>query len=222
MNSTPNKPIGLGLGIYSIPDAARLVGTSQANVRRWISPSEGLVSRVFGEDKLLTFAELMELHFIKMFRQEGVSMHTIKIASEKAAERFHSACPFSVKRFDTDGTSIFATLESESNDKELLEDIAKGQLVFERILRPFFRKLEYGKNFDLVRYWPLSKSGRVVLDPTRKFGKPIDSETGIPINTILNALKAGGGQSRTEVAKWLGIPITAVNKAVAFEQSLSA
>src|SRR5690348_14374797 len=101
MTHTSHKSNNLGLGLYSVPDAAHLIRTSQANVRRWISDGQGLVPRTLGE-KLLTFAELMELHFVKMFRDEGVSMETIKIASEKAAKRYHSACPFSVKRFDTD------------------------------------------------------------------------------------------------------------------------
>jgi uncharacterized protein (DUF433 family) len=163
----------------------------------------------------------MELHFIKMFRDHGVSLQTIRIASERAAAKFHTNCPFSVKRFDTDGTSIFATLQKESSDKVVLEDIARGQYCFEKILRPFFRKLEYGRNFDLVRFWPLSKSGRVVLDPTRKFGKPIDSETGVPTQVIANALHAGGGQSPAVVARWLGIPLAAVKKAAEFERSLA-
>ena len=217
-----NSPL-LGIGLYSIADAARIVGAKQALIRRWCRESEGLIPRTISrQDGLISFAELMELHFIKMFREKGVSLPTIRIASEKAAAKFHTACPFSVKRFDTDGTSIFATLQKETSDEVLLEDIAKGQYVFERIVRPFIKKLEYGKNFDLVRFWPLSKTGRIVLDPTRKFGKPIDAETGVPTQVIVDALSAGGGQSPAVVARWLDIPLAAVRKAAEFERSLSA
>jgi len=212
----------LGVGLYSIADAARLVGAHPARIRRWSRASEGLIPRgINPHDGLLTFAELMELYFIKMFRDQGVSLPTIRIASERAAARFHASCPFSVKRFDTDGTSIFATLERETSDKALLEDIAKGQYCFEKILRPFFKKIEYGKNFDLLRFWPLSKAGRVVLDPVRKFGKPIDFETGVPTQAIVDALEAGNGQSPEVVARWLDIPVSAVKKAAEFERSLS-
>jgi uncharacterized protein (DUF433 family)/DNA-binding transcriptional MerR regulator len=218
-----DNPTRIGVGLYSIRDAARLIGAKPALIRRWSQESEGLVPRALGRDnELLTFAELMELHFIKMFRSEGVSLSTIRIASEKAAARFHAACPFSVKRFDTDGTAVFATLQEESTGKELLEDIARGQYVFAKIVRPFFRKLEYSKNYDLVRFWPLSKAGRVVLDPARKFGQPIDAETGTPTQVIVDALGAGSGQSPAVVARWLGIPIAAVKKAAEFERSLSA
>ncbi len=222
MTATKNIRPQLGIGLYSIADAAKLIGANQVLIRRWSRESEGLIPRaITREDNLLTFAELMELHFIKMFRDRGVSLQTIRKASERAAERYHTACPFSVKGFDTDGTTIFATLQNESSDKTLLEDIARGQYCFEKILRPFFKKLEYGKNFDLVRFWPLSKTGRVVLDPTRKFGKPIDAETGVPTKTIVDALKAGSGQSPAVVARWLDIPIAAVRKAAEFERSLA-
>jgi uncharacterized protein (DUF433 family) len=211
----------LGIGLYSVTDAARLIGAKPSLIRDWSRPSKGLIPRCLGsDDGLLTFAELMELHFIKMFRDEGVSLETIRVTSRKAAARFGSTCPFSVKRFDTDGRTIFATLLEESTGKEMLEDIARGQYVFEKIIRPFFRKLEYRE--DLVRYWPLSKSGRVVLDPARKFGKPIDFETGMPTRVIVDALRAGGGQAPIEVARWLGVPLAAVTKAVEFERSLSA
>jgi DNA-binding transcriptional MerR regulator/uncharacterized protein (DUF433 family) len=222
MNATTNTPPRLGVGLYSIADAARLIGAHPALIRRWSCESEGLIPRAIAEEEgFLTFVELMELHFIKMFRDEGVSLQTIRAASERAAARFQTSYPFSIKRFDTDGTSIFATLEKESTDKTLLEDIAKGQYCFEKVLRPFFKKLEYGKNFDLVRFWPLSKAGRVVLDPMRKFGKPIDAETGVPTQIIVDALLAGGGQSPAVVARWLDVPIAAVRRAAEFEQSLS-
>jgi uncharacterized protein (DUF433 family) len=212
----------LGVGLYSVADAARIVGAPVGLIRRWCREGEGLIPRALGrEEWLITFPELMELHFIKMFRDEGVSLSTIRIASERAAAKFHTPCPFSVKRFDTDGTTIFATLQKESSDKVLMEDIARGQYVFEKIVRPFFRKLEYGKNYDLVRFWPLSKTGRVVLDPKRKFGKPIDAETGVPTQIIMDALSAGGGQSPAVVARWLDVPLAAVKKAAEFERSLS-
>jgi DNA-binding transcriptional MerR regulator/uncharacterized protein (DUF433 family) len=212
----------LGVGLYPVVDAARIVGVTPQTIRRWFHSDQGLLPRDIKTGDSVTFAELMELHFIKMFRDEGVSLETIKVASRKAAKRYHSDFPFSVKRFDTDGTDIFATLKNEATNKEMTEDLRRGQLVFTKIVKPFFRKLEYGQNFDLLRFWPMSKSGRVVIDPARKFGKPIDFETGVSTHVIANALKAGGGQSPAIVARWLGIPLAAVKKAAQFERSLAA
>jgi hypothetical protein len=161
----------------------------------------------------------MELLFIKMFRDEGVSAQAIRKASQAAAKKFKTDYPFAVQRFDTDGKTIFATLVSQSTGKKLVEDLKLGQFVFEKVLKPFFRKLDYG-NFEVERYWPMEKDGRIVLDPARKFGQPIDFDTGIPTRTLYNAVIAGGGQEVKAVANWFGVPVAAVNAAVAFERSI--
>jgi DNA-binding transcriptional MerR regulator/uncharacterized protein (DUF433 family) len=222
MTAIAQSPSHVGVGLYSLSEAARILRVPIGTVRRWVSQKEGLIPIALNsEDRILTFAELMEIHFIKIFREEGVSFHAIKLASERAARQFHTKYPFSVKRFDTDGSTIFSTLQHDETDRRMVEDLAVGQLVFEKIMRPFFRKLEYNNSQELVRYWPMAKRGRIVLDPARKFGKPIESTTGIPTHAIYEALTAGGGQSPAVVATWLGIPLAAVKAAAAFEQSLA-
>jgi uncharacterized protein (DUF433 family) len=161
----------------------------------------------------------MELHFIKLFEEQGVSFQTIRKAARTAAKRFETNYPFAVKRFDTDGRTIFATLVKEETREELTEDLRHGQYVFTKIMRPFFRKLDYGTS-EISRYWPLNKRGRVVLDPNRGFGRPIDALTGIPTKTLFQAVRADGSHSVKKVAKWFDVPEAAVRAAVRFEQSL--
>jgi len=165
----------------------------------------------------------MEIHFIQMFRSEGVEFQTIRKASEAAARKFNAKYPFSVKRFDTDGKTVFATLKAQETKGVLVEDLERGQYVLRAIVRPFFRKLEYGKSDQqVIRFWPLFKRGRIVLDPTRRFGQPIDAETGVSTRAIHDAVLAGGGQKPAVVARWLNIPPAAVTAAVKFEKSLAA
>lgn len=217
----PKRRSHIGVGLYSVSEAARLLGVSQAKVTRWTSEREGLVPRFFdSSENILTFIELMELQFIAMFRDEGVSMQTVKRASQAAAKKFHSEYPFSVKRFDTDGRTVFATLIDEQSNSVAVEDLKHGQYVFEQIVRPFFRKLEYRGQIEIARYWPMEKKGRVVLDPKRKFGRPIDSESGVATRTIYDAVVAAEQDAAT-VAEWLRIPLAAVESAVAFEKSIA-
>ena len=166
--------------------------------------------------------ELMELHFIKMFRDEGVSLQVIRKASVAAAKRFNSEYPFAVKRFDTDGKTVFATLIGEHSDEPVIEDLKHGQYVLEHIMKPFFHKLDYGDNREITRFWPLEKAGRIVLDPQRSFGKPIDAETGVPTIAIYQAFRAGQGQNITSIARWFDVPSQAVEAAIEYEQSRAA
>lgn len=210
--------------MYTFGQAARILCVPQPTLRYWIgerSGVESIVKRQIPEDQLLTFAELMELHFVKMFRDKNVSYQAIRKAATEAAKKFGSEYPFTVKRFDTDGTHIFATLKGKETKKELIEELHHGQLVF-TIIRPFFKKLDYGGTADLERFWPMKKSGRVVLDPLRRFGQPIDSETGISTHTIFEAVNAGDGQDEKVVARWFDIPLEAVKAAIKFEKSLAS
>lgn len=184
-----------------------------------------VVQRYFdAEEKTLTFNELIELHFVRIFRDAGVRLSVIRRCHERAAKKFHSERPFLVKGFKTDGKTIFLDALREDGEATL-EDLDGGQFVFRDVLAPFFKKLEYKVEVDgtatVGRFWPLEKAGRVVLDPHRKFGKPIIDEFAMPTSVIYDAVHAGkNGQEPEVVARWLKISIEAVWAAVRFEESL--
>src|SRR5579872_2488103 len=120
-----------GIGVYTLSQAARLLRIPSSLLRYWIGDkpgAESIINRRLQGENLLTFAELMELHFVKMFRDENVSLQAIRKAASEATRKFRTDYPFAVKRFDTDGTSIFATLSSKETDRELVEELRHGQL----------------------------------------------------------------------------------------------
>jgi uncharacterized protein (DUF433 family) len=233
MRTDSNTPDGLiGVGLYPFPEAARIIGVKPSTLRRWAKEywytSRGttylhhpLIPRHFGADaSTITFLELIEFLFVKLFRVEGVSMPAIRKAAQRAAEMFGTPYPFAMKRFDTDGTHIFVTLQTETDDQRAVEDLTRGQRAFETVVRAFFRKIDYQGDTAALRFWPLEHGGRVVLDPQRAFGRPIDAETGIATETLFDAVMAGGGQSPAEVAAWFNVPIAAVDAAVTYERML--
>lgn len=213
----------VGCGLYTLSQAARLLRVPQNSLRYWMKPHDKLTPIVPNEianSNILTFPQLMEFHFVKMFLDAGVSFQAIRKASKSAAAKFHVQYPFTVKRFDTDGRTIFATLQKDEKSAPIVEDLQRGQLVFQKIIRPFFKKLDYGTVNDIQRFWPMQKRGRVVLDPLRKFGQPIDSESGVPTEALFRAVSAGDGQDVKSVANWFDVPLEAVKAAVRFERSL--
>ncbi len=219
------KDPALGVGLYSIPDACYLLGVPASKVRRWLGMTQscdGVIQRSSCDPETVTFSELMELMFVRMFREEGVSLQTIRQAAITASQKFQSPHPFALKRFDTDGRTIFATMTKARTDEEVIEDLRKGQLVFKTIIKPFFKKIEYQDNHEAVRFWPLSTRGRIVLDPRRSFGQPIDSKTGVPIDAILSALNSQGVDNSQTVAEWLDIPVDAVQAAVQFQRQMAS
>lgn len=224
----------LGVGFYSYAEAARIIGIPPAKLRRWARDYEyqihaqrrdrrPLVVRYFNpEDQVLSFLELIELLFVSMFRHEGLSLNAIRNAADTAARWFSTDYPFAIKQFRTDGRSIFATLANEAKNGEFMAELSKGQLVFPTIIEPFLRKIDYSGNDLANAFWPLGRDKRVVLDPERAFGKPIDAESGIPTDTLYRAFKAEGENSIDRIAKWYEVPVAAVEAAIAFERSLIA
>jgi len=227
----------LGVGLYSIPEAARLIGVRSDKLRRWAEGytfpgrrTEGHSEPVIvaqlkspGDLSVLTFNDLIELHFVSMFRAQGVSMPVIRAAADNARKLFQTTHPFAVERFDTDGKRIFATLTEAARrpsgipQGRWMSELDKGQIVFERMVRPFLKKLDWDRR-EARRYWPLGKDRRVVLDPSRAFGHPIDAETGVPTFALYQAFQ--GQQDEEAVADWYRIDVAAVRDAIEYEQSL--
>jgi uncharacterized protein (DUF433 family)/DNA-binding transcriptional MerR regulator len=225
----------LGIGFYSYAEAAQIIGIAPGKLRRWVRdydhyilPARNnarrplLVRRFASDDRVLSFLELIELLFIALFRREGLSLAAIREAAETASRWFSTDYPFAIKQFNTDGMFIFARLANESNSEEIMAELGKGQLAFPMVIEPFLKKLDYQANNLANAFWPLGREQRIVLDPERSFGKPIDAETGVPTNVLYKAVQAEGADSIERVARWYEVPVEAVRAAITFERSLEA
>jgi uncharacterized protein (DUF433 family) len=225
-------PKYVGVGLYTVPEAARLLGVSAGKLRRWAQGyklaghrrSEPVLRREYpelAELGVLTFLDLIELYLVVRFRQQGVSMQTIKRNAQVAAERFHTNHPFAVKRFHASGKDLIAETERREPGRaaqRVYEDLLKSQLVLDQVAESFFKNLEY--EGELAReYWPLGRNRPVVLDPARSFGQPMDPETGVTTRTLCDMHQAG--ESVEEVARWFHVKPEAVLAAVEYEQSLT-
>lgn len=227
----------LGKGLYTIAEAARILQMRADTVRRWVagyhfkrggrarfsSPLILLSTDENVSDVFLTFQNLIELLFIRLFHKEGVSLPTIRAAAQEAQRDFGSDHPFAVKQFDTDGKSIFATLEDVDVDgltrSRVLKDLKLSQMVIDEIARPYFRNLEYS-DLGAVRYYPLGLEKGVVLDPKRSFGKPIDEASGV--STFVLYQMARAGEAKRDIADWYGVTEEAVSSAIEYESLLKA
>lgn len=151
-------------------------------------------------------------------------MQTIRKAAVAAARLFNTPYPFAVKRFDTDGKSLFATLEKQArggNETDrIVHELSRGQVMFDSIIRPFFRHLDYRGTAEAIRYWPAEGEKHVVLDPERAFGQPIDAETGVPTRVLYEAYLANKDEDFSRIARWFEVPRDSVAYSVKFERQL--
>lgn len=227
----------LGAGIYPLPQAARLVGESARNVRRWLkgyswkykdgrSASGPLWHTSFEGEELpggtaIGFRDLLELRMVAQFVKHGVHLKVIRATIDVARSHFGSDYPLSNRQFLTDGRRIFLEAIEEATGAEKLIDVLGRQFVFSDVVRPsLYAGIEYDRT-GAKRWFPLSRSRMILLDPEVQFGTPIVAEAGVPTDAIYDAWKAEG-RDNARVARAYGLTPKMVSTAVSFEQGLRA
>ena len=223
----------LGIGLYTVPEAARLTGIPPGRLRRWLrgysyrSGEAVAISEPVWQCQLpeidstlgLGFLDLMEARFIDAFRKADVPWHVIRLCAERARELCGADHPFATRRFRTDGRTIFAETADQAGEAQLL-DLAKSQFAFGQVIAPsLYAGIEFCDRDMPVRWWPLGPQSPIVIDPARSFGQPIVSTAGIPTSVLADAIEAEG--SVAKVARLFRIPPQSVHAALRFEQRMA-
>ncbi|MEM5544938.1 hypothetical protein WNY61_19585 [Sulfitobacter sp. AS92] len=231
MNAVTPQTEFVGVGLYTISEAAKLLRSSPRTIRRWV---EGYDYRRNGEkthsaslwqpdlsleDSVeLSFRDLIELRFIIAFTELGLSIQTIRSCLDAARKCIESDRPFSSGRFRTDGRRIFLQGADHLNDPVLI-DLKRRQYVFNGVIERTFKDLDLED--DLVTRWrPYRGKESIVIDPTRSFGQPISSDFGVPTIVLAEAVQAEGSVAR--VAALYEVDRTVVVDAVRYHGELAA
>ena len=223
----------IGVGSYSLRDAAMLLHIPYAKLRRWAAGywysaaeeerfSEPVVPGEVDvlDERVLSFFELMELFVIGFFRRQGVSMPVIRAARARAQTLFETEYPFATERINTDGRGIFTDLPSvdEVPASRLKLELSKSQVAFRDVVEPFFRaNVDYEHGFAAT-YWPMGRERPVLLDARRAFGRPIVLRTGTP-TFALYAMRQGG-EALDRIAAWYEVTRDELDAAIEYEETL--
>jgi uncharacterized protein (DUF433 family) len=242
LKNIPDELDALGRGAYSAVESLRLLNfnrpglpparrVSRITVARWLRGyshgedgsrrSEPLWKPDYNNDDdqiELSFRDLIELRFVKTFRDLGVGLTTIRDCYRRAVDEIQDDRPFSTLRFRTDGKTIFLEITEKDHEGRMI-DLKKRQQVFRTFIEPSLRDLEFDAS-AVARWYPLGMNRRSVLvDPGRSFGRPIVSR-GVPTEVLADAAKLEG--SIDAVAALYEVPKAEVRSALIFEQRLAA
>jgi uncharacterized protein (DUF433 family) len=225
----------IGGGLYSVSDAARLIGSSNQEIRRWLYGYEtrhgdGSRYRVPPlwkrqlEDldvDAVGFFDLLELRLVKAFRKHNVSLQAIRAASSYARESFQVEFPFTCRRFLTDGRSVFAYVHEATGDESLV-DMVKRQNVFASVVESYlYSGIDFSPSGEALRWYPMGRNRHVVLDPEINFGSPVLSASGITTAAISASYEAESRDAK-RVAALFDISRRDVEYAVRYEKSIAA
>ena len=232
-NAREDEQTLVGIGLYTVPEAARLSRVPYQTIRRWMLgyvDQRGESARdvpplwhsqvpMVDDTVGLGFLDLVEIRFVHAFRRHGVSLSVIRRTAERAYQIFGQDHPFTRIRFKTDGCSIFADVLEKTGPSRLL-NLSASQYAFRQVIEPsLYASLEFSKQDDVLRWYPEYPKRQVVVDPDRSFGRPIVVHGGVPTEVLAQAAKAENSERRA--AKLFGVPVDAVRAAVSFETKLA-
>lgn len=226
----------VSVGIYTVPDAARLTGLSQGQVRNWINgytyTAGGETKRVdsvihrqlpkLDDETALGFLDLIEMRVIHELLKKKFSLQAIRVIHSRAQQLFHSQHPFAAKKFRVVGEEtakkIFAK-EVFSDVDDALIDVKNKQYAIDSIVGPHLEDLDFEGELAR-RWWPLKTNRAVVIDPARRSGQPIVTKEGIATKILYDTYLAEN--SVEAVADWYEVSMESVNGAIVFERQFAA
>ena len=225
------RPV-IGEGVYTVPDASHILKFPQAHLRRWVNGywqtiPEAQKKRMLpvvdtgiwgqGRELAFNFYALIEIYTIKALRELGVSFRKIRRAREELAKRFDTKYPFASHKLMSDGKQILVEFK-QANMRALLELDTHGQIVIERVIKPFCKKLTFNMQTYLAElYRPLGKKTSIIVSPHYGFGRPTIEGTNIATETIYNFITAG--EDKRTIAKLFDISLTNIDEVIKFEQA---
>jgi len=212
-----------GIGIYTAPEAARMVGMQPSTLRRWLLGYEHHATReaplwrpqydpADDEGVLLGFRDLIEARIVNALRAKKIGLQTIRTCLDRARVIVGQDHPFSTRQFKTDGKTIFLEI-TRGLDEPQLVDLKRSQGVFSRVVDD----LDFGKD-GAERWWLLHGRRTIVADPERSFGQPIIAAHGMTTARVAQAVEAEG--SVDKVAKIYEIKPRLIRDALAYESQL--
>lgn len=222
----------VGVGLYTLGEAAHLLKIPPRTIRRWVSGydyrKDGAIHHLgplwrpdlpeIQGTVEISFRDLIELKFVHAFVDIGIGLKAIRKCLDFARECVNSDRPFSSGRFRTDGKTIFLESLQHSEDPKLL-DLKRKQLVFKNVVEQTFKDLDLED--DIVTRWrPYRGKESIVVDPRRAFGQPIATASGVPTIVLAEAVEAEGSAAR--VAALYEVERSVVQDATRFHEELAA
>ena len=237
--ATANESITeLGLGVYTLADAALLVQADRAAINRWLFGyryshrrndkiaryrSAALWQPQYSDERLpekvIGFRDLLELRVVREFVRRGVPLLVVRHCLEAAQQLFGSDYPFTTRRFVTDGETIYLdAVRDAAADSEIL-NLRTRQYAFREIIKDsLYAGIEYEDGFAR-RWYPVPRSRAIVIDPAVQFGHPMIEQQAVPTASIYASYLAEGKQ-KAVVARLFELEPKQVDVAVRFEEKL--
>jgi uncharacterized protein (DUF433 family)/DNA-binding transcriptional MerR regulator len=222
------SPDLLETGIYTVNDAAELIGAPAQKIRAWIdgwpnTKTAPLLQNDLGwiDNRLaFSFANLMEIRFLAFFANAGVKIPEIRAIMDQVRTELRRPHPFATNIvFKTDGRKIVAEIAHRNGISDLLDlrsrNFEMGIIVFDTLKEG----VVYDPKGDAKAWFPRRETApNVIIHPKHSFGRPVLKDSGIPTEALAQAVQVEG--SIAAAAALFEISERRVREAVSFENNI--
>lgn len=191
-------------GAYTITDVARLVGTTDATVRRWIkgySAQGRRMEPVFGEKDtnelsapLLSYLDMIEILVAVRFTHYGGKLEQVRAARLFAAKKWpHVRYPFAHLNLKMAGGQMLHDFGEEHGGPTLTITVGTPeapQYTLPHIVEQALDIQDFEQDFS-VRYYPAGRDVPIVVDPRYAGGRPAILHRGVTVDTIAQRFRHG-------------------------------
>jgi DNA-binding transcriptional MerR regulator/uncharacterized protein (DUF433 family) len=215
-------------GIYSVREAAKLVGVSAQKVRAWVEgwprvAASPVISNDLGwvDGRLaFSFANLMELRFIAFFTNAHVTLAEIRAIMDEVRAEIRRPHPFATNLvFKTDGAKIVAEIARRNGISDIYDLRSRNFEMQTVVYKSLNEGMVCDPKGDAQGWFPRKLlAPNVIVDARLAFGRPVTKARGIPTEAIADAASAEG--SVDAAAELFEIARKWAQEAVNFEDHL--
>lgn len=199
----------IGEGIYLTRDVADILHLPYRDVYRLMKGFWH--GHTFGEkgNKAINFYALIEFYIYFQFRSNQMPSQRIKKFHKQLSVDLKTKYPFAHYKISTDYRNIWA-----QTNENLLKADGSRQFDLLPLLDEFLHKVSYDDSNMAVKFYPLGKTGKIVVDPKKQFGQPVIEGTGIKTKTIYSLHK--GGEIDKQISNLYDVPVDKIRNAIRF------
>jgi uncharacterized protein (DUF433 family) len=220
---------------YPTAEAARLVGLSAGQVKRWLrgydfdyrtkeqpqlrhSKKPPVVPRAKRKrSTYASFLDIIDLLLVQKFLEEDISLQQVRVEFEEAKSVL-GVDHLGYETFFTLGRKVFLEIDSSW----ILALSSGGQMAIDQLIRDLGHQIEFDEQTKLaIRWYPLHPDRRVVIDPFVSFGRPVISGRRVTTSNIYDFFIAENERVDV-VCEWMGVEKAEVQSAVELETKLAA
>lgn len=214
-------------GIYSVSEAAALIGATERKVRGWVAGYQGgdapLIDNELGwiDGRLaFSFTNLMEIRFVAFFAKAGVKIRQIRAILDEVKHTLNHPHPFATRTvFRTDGKKIVAEIGRRNGVSNIYDLKSRNYEMRSVVLMSLKDDVEYDPSGEIRLWRPRPKlAPHVILHPKFSFGQPVLQDSRVPTAALRDAVAAEG--SAAAVADQYDLPVKQVREALKFETQM--